>query len=149
MIRNYAGRSRRRGWGSWLSRSWFCESRWESWPKSHHWPQPTSILQLKESGLRLRIEKIEKNTREEVARATIRCFPLSQNIEHWTFKTLFPAGSRSMLRNWEWTIYFCRIRLIPLTLLQSREKRSVMTKTKVTKKLNRRLCRCTATGPVF
>ena len=81
-----------------------------------------SILQLKESGLRLRIEKIEKNTREEVARATIRCFPLSQNIEHWTFKTLFPAGSRSMLRNWEWTIYFCRIRLIPLTLLQSREK---------------------------
>ena len=73
--------------------------------------------------------------------------------EQWTLNILitdiFPAGSPSMPRNWEWTIYFCRIRLIPLTLLQSREKRSVMTKTKVTKKLNRRLCRCTATGPVF
>ena len=73
--------------------------------------------------------------------------------EQWTLNILitdiFPAGSPSMPRNWEWTIYFCRIRLIPLTLLQSREKRSVMTKTKVTKKLNRRLCRCTATGLVF
>ena len=97
-----AGRNRRRKWGFWLKRSEFWESRCEiqtfypsplnirrviwggrlkrwsmmKWLIMHDlgdiWDLSPFTLQLKESGLRWRIEMMEKTTREEIARDTIR-----------------------------------------------------------------------------